>query len=46
MVLITCPWCADDQPVDPAELTTEFHCASCGTTAEIVDDEVELDLAA
>jgi hypothetical protein len=46
MVLVSCPWCDVEQPVDVELLVAEFHCESCGTTAELVDATETAELAA
>jgi hypothetical protein len=47
MVVITCPWCQEDAPLDSTSFSQEFHCEQCGTSALLADDlEYALDLAA
>lgn len=47
MVVISCPWCEEDAPVDVASFSHEFRCEQCGTTALLAEDpEMALDLAA
>ena len=45
MVLLTCPWCEEEEPVDFDALTSEYHCEGCGTTTELAVDAEEVTLA-
>ncbi len=45
MILVSCPWCDEDQPIDFDRLVTEFRCESCGTTTELVDETEPAELA-
>jgi len=42
MVVLTCPWCEEDQPLDPQQLADEFRCERCGTCALLADETEEL----
>ncbi|MEA2621333.1 MAG: hypothetical protein QOH61_243 [Chloroflexota bacterium] len=47
MVVLNCPWCQEDGPVELASLAAEFHCDSCGTSVLLAEDEESsLELAA
>ena len=47
MVVMNCPWCQEESPVEMAALSQEFHCDGCGTSALMADDTDQvLDLAA
>jgi hypothetical protein len=50
VVIITCPWCEADEPVDPTLLEAagaEFVCPECRTCVRLVDTGQDgLDLAA
>lgn len=47
MVVMSCPWCEDEAPVEIASLSYEFHCQACGTSALLADEpDVVLDVAA
>jgi ribosomal protein S27E len=41
MVLLTCPWCDQEEPVDFQRLTTEFRCEGCGTSTDLAEDPQE-----
>ena len=49
MIEMQCPWCAEDQAVDPlsARADVEFTCERCGTVVLYADESEEaLPLAA
>jgi len=47
MVVMTCPWCEEEAPVDFASFSHEFRCERCGTSALLAEDpEIALELAA
>jgi hypothetical protein len=47
MVVMSCPWCEEDSPVDVTSFSQEFRCECCGTSALLAEDPVQvLDLAA
>lgn len=47
MVVMSCPWCEEDGPLDVTSFSREFRCESCGTSALLAEDaDQALDLAA
>ena len=49
MVEMECPWCEERALWPFLELTAthaDFTCDDCGTTVELVEEPVELDVAA
>ncbi len=50
MVMISCPWCDEDEPLalaDVVALEASFSCPDCGTSVLVAaDSEPALELAA
>jgi endogenous inhibitor of DNA gyrase (YacG/DUF329 family) len=49
MLTIDCPWCQEEALLpfpEPKDSGASFTCAECGTTVDLVEEPVALDLAA
>jgi hypothetical protein len=47
MVVMSCPWCEEDSPVDVMSFSQEFQCERCGTCALFAEEPIQvLELAA